>query len=907
MSHFVTSFLFLFRATMHCCPTKFKVCKIVVILLVLLVYYVLSRLANLETNSSRYTTTTQINKIVLRDWWRSHPDAPIGLSCHVKTSGTNSLYHQRTKNENNIFEGRTPIVSLSSTTKRRLAFVVPFVEFQTTKLRITLRKHWAVHAPCSSTGNKQQQQLDADLILVTPLELSQSSKEEIRATFRMLAPQTTGCFANGKEDGSELKFVHTGSVEKEDTFSHLEGAANSFYTLFPLLEQNYNVFFIAEPDVVPVQDNWLEALVEASTSVNCEDDGLWQLGSAPLDIDVDVGSQRKRVDFHLNGNALYALGCSLYEDYKCRVQTFYAPKGECSLVGGCSTYRTHEGGYDHAMYRFRMHPDNYEYSRNILHHFAYTKIIQNRGEGAYDALQLVEESPSTFLVHSKSVFLNSAATMLKEAFATVISAPVCHWYFQNSAKRIYQYLRTGEIDKGEATKMLCNTFPIQIKLTKMQSLCSSYEAPSEQKWEDRMPGKTYLWSMDFHGGPVNCDIPVITAAGGAIHAEIDGICEHFGLCKDRLKVIKANKWQEFDPTDVEIEKFKIAYENDDEFKRVDAFICHHPAANCELFLPFDKPIIIHATTRIEFGRHDAGIDWRLGAGYEEEKAKRKWRSWISTIMKLDKDKRNIIAANNAYDAEYIKHFTGVDAMLLPSWCGRDVGIKFCDDGWESSIPKEYKPTRREVMIVPYRSNLGRSRFEKNLRNPKDHPVIKSIDSATSEVGTQINLISDIYEDSNPLHMTNHPAIVIMPYQISTINLVELYRLNIPSFCPSLKLLKQWCKDHDLMWEVHYGWPERLDDLLGGATDIPDPNGKLGMDKNSDEWERQFDYWVPLADFYKFEHIVYFDSWQDFYDKFDAMTQADLHNLSENMRKVNALVELKLVDQWKEIFARLQNG
>ena len=42
-----------------------------------------------------------------------------------------------------------------------------------------------------------------------------------------------------------------------------------------------------------------------------------------------------------------------------------------------------------------------------------------------------------------------------------------------------------------------------------------------------------------------------------------------------------------------------------------AQVCSHPAANCELFLPFDRAILVHLTTRLEFGRHDANVEWRV--------------------------------------------------------------------------------------------------------------------------------------------------------------------------------------------------------------------------------------------------------------------------------------------------------
>jgi len=45
-----------------------------------------------------------------------------------------------------------------------------------------------------------------------------------------------------------------------------------------------------------------------------------------------------------------------------------------------------------------------------------------------------------------------------------------------------------------------------------------------------------------------------------------------------------------------------AYKDDEEFKRIDAFICSHPAANCEIFHMLGTPLVMYPTTRLEFGR-----------------------------------------------------------------------------------------------------------------------------------------------------------------------------------------------------------------------------------------------------------------------------------------------------------------
>lgn len=55
-------------------------------------------------------------------------------------------------------------------------------------------------------------------------------------------------------------------------------------------------------------------------------------------------------------------------------------------------------------------------------------------------------------------------------------------------------------------------------------------------------------------------------------------------------------------------QFYEVYKNDSEINQVDAFICFHPAAMCELFMPFNRTLIVIASTRYELGRF--GIeDW----------------------------------------------------------------------------------------------------------------------------------------------------------------------------------------------------------------------------------------------------------------------------------------------------------
>ena len=186
-------------------------------------------------------------------------------------------------------------------------------------------------------------------------------------------------------------------------------------------------------------------------------------------------------------------------------------------------------------------------------------------------------------------------------------------------------------------------------------------AMAAPRWRDRLPGKLYLWATDFHSAPVACNLPIYKMAGAVVHSEVDyGNCVYAGSCRNRLEVLgvegnlgfalKSARYS--DPAELK-RAFYQRFKDDDEFNRVDAFMCSHPAANCELYLQFGKPVIIFATTRLEFGRHDRFIDWRQ-PDWDEGEGKRRWREWVQTLMKIGTDPRSTISANNLYDLKYIE-------------------------------------------------------------------------------------------------------------------------------------------------------------------------------------------------------------------------------------------------------------
>lgn len=65
-------------------------------------------------------------------------------------------------------------------------------------------------------------------------------------------------------------------------------------------------------------------------------------------------------------------------------------------------------------------------------------------------------------------------------------------------------------------------------------------------------------------------------------------------------------------------------------QRVDAFVCNHPPALCELYMPFNKSIVVIASVNLEFGRENPA----------------RWAEWLASLRRIARDKRNVVAANN---------------------------------------------------------------------------------------------------------------------------------------------------------------------------------------------------------------------------------------------------------------------
>lgn len=379
-----------------------------------------------------------------------------------------------------------------------------------------------------------------------------------------------------------------------------------------------------------------------------------------------------------------------------------------------------------------------------------------------------------------------------------------------------------------------------------------------------------IWSSNFHPTPV-VDIKALLEPLGVRFIVKDlssKYCEHFNTCSaDQQPLRVINKDNLLAMTDYKrlIPEFYDAYRNDPEMQSVDAFLCCDPPGACELFEPFNKSMLIVATTRYNIGRSNVP----------------RWTELNEKLIRIASRPWNVVGANNYYDQEYIRYFTGIDAQRLPSTC----------DYTGSS----YNPTRPGFLLGlrPRDPQHFVSRFMRNFSN------------TCSQLGANVQLhpIRDLYAKFQYSDLASHRGIVHLPYQSSVMAVLEQYRMNIPMFFPSKELLLQWHRKWFVLHErsesppppVHYvRKPLRKSNIPAHWTqkDRPDPNN----DRN----DAAVSYWLQYADYYTLPHIIYFTSIRHLVELLNITTDEQLAAVSRKMAEHNFSSRKSVLDKWKTI-------
>jgi hypothetical protein len=811
--------------------------------------------------------------------------------------------------------------------EHKVAVVIPFIGVQMWKILHAWTNTWTKYPACSALGLPHP--FSATLFLYFDQDLSAQASDAYNAT---LLQETllsswhslphSHCFKGG------VQFISNTKGE----LNHIEGSCVMFYDLFAALEQaGYGHFMWMEPDVLPVQRGWLERMTEeVGDNVRCQ--RWWLKGSNPV-CQSWYGEIRDRRDYHHNGNALYCLGSARFADFRRRVQEVYAggTVRESMKAGGCATGAPYELGMDHAMFQFRLRADTFDYSKHLMAKFQYTDFVQNHCQEAYEAAEVVGQEPSTYLVHSGASFRHPSHVQVRQVFSSVFERSASEEEVQKYGVR----MDLGEIGgEEELIHSICVDLGLQHHIRhercRLASAKSDRPTSTSQEdggqgevqrtkaeqialqlgpWQGRWPGQRYLWSTDFHSGPSMCNAEVYRQLGVVTHLEIDfGNCMYHGVCKDRLDVLAYDDWHGFslDPCPhAQRSKFFTRYARDVEMQRVDLVVCSHPAANCELYLPLNKSLVVFATTRLEFGRFDAEVGWRRPIMEKQSStiASSRWKEWVHNLRLIASSPRNLVAANSLYDKYYIEYFTAIrNVHFLPSLC------KPADHQL-----LQYSPFRSSFLIGPSRDNLEGSPWCSRWGcQAEQHPIYVQLQAALNDtVGRhpsthtdvlRVERIRAVYPHFALQDVLNHRALIVFPYQSSTMMLTEMYRANVPLLAPTSRFLQEWDEQYNFLYERVYGRPYQVPDVVdewqqrngnGTSTQRPDPNSKE---------QEALHYWINLFDIYSWPHVTFFDSYQELAHQLRTVDFAQIH---QQMKEHNKREERRIVDLWRTALDGLQ--
>jgi hypothetical protein len=290
----------------------------------------------------------------------------------------------------------------------------------------------------------------------------------------------------------------------------------------------------------------------------------------------------------------------------------------------------------------------------------------------------------------------------------------------------------------------------------------------------------------------------------------------------------------------------------------DGVVCSHPAALCEVWLPFNKSILLIVTANLELARENA----------------ERWRDWLRTVGALAKSARVVVAANNRYDQAYVQHFTGARPLYLPTLANYITA---------RHMPLPGKP----VLLARSHHSIGKKLLQELRVAARSRPGLKV---ASIEEEYPGNAGGGGYEYSQ---LASHPAIVVVPYTKSTMTFFELYRIGIPIFVPSLALLVKWELQRHVMSERVY-WKHAPSPLRNPTS--PNPN--------SLQDRAALEHWIKLSDPYVYPHVQYFDSADDLAAK---LASANTREISSRMRRHSAEMQPVMRAKWRAVMRKLFHG
>eukprot|EP01116_Phalansterium_solitarium_P025360 TRINITY_DN9660_c3_g1_i1.p2 TRINITY_DN9660_c3_g1~~TRINITY_DN9660_c3_g1_i1.p2 ORF type:complete len:457 (-),score=149.65 TRINITY_DN9660_c3_g1_i1:546-1916(-) len=330
-----------------------------------------------------------------------------------------------------------------------------------------------------------------------------------------------------------------------------------------------------------------------------------------------------------------------------------------------------------------------------------------------------------------------------------------------------------------------------------------------------------IWSNELATAAIE-DFKLVIERGVKLDAVFDDQslapdCAERGTCAqpELLGVLgssgDSNHWN-LCPTPHKLRRnFFNAYRNSSQMRAVDAFYTSVPAANAELLMPFNRSQIVVVAQPLDQGRESHHAFWL----------------WVNNLVQLIRCSRNIVVANSVYHQQFVKYYTGYEVPLVAYYAGH--------------VTHTYAPSGNQVYVhfdpaAPVGSQGAAeiaAEIEAKLR------------AATSFQPVKAPLAGGVSDWSG---LASFRAVVLVPSGPSELFYTSLYRLNVPLFVPSKRLLAHW-EQTKYVTRSRINW-RHLPDMAAPKL----PHHPYNVDDAA-----AVEYWLGLADFYQWPHVHTFES------------------------------------------------
>jgi len=321
---------------------------------------------------------------------------------------------------------------------------------------------------------------------------------------------------------------------------------------------------------------------------------------------------------------------------------------------------------------------------------------------------------------------------------------------------------------------------------------------------------------------------------------------------------------------------------------VDVVICNVGAEACLAMEPFAAHIIVRATHRFDHASCGSGDNWLQAGGPD------RWLTGFRTgrmLQRLSRSPHHSVSAGQLFDAAYQKHWTGADSWI-----------------WSLSAPyatANYAPAeelRGKILILP--------NWPVDPKNNWAH-WLRELRVLMNRHDLQLDT-PHAYWRGNFTHeqLMQHRVAISIPYSVGSQLWLEMYRMGMPMFAPTINLMAQLHLKNGMVFHrccelrAHCPKPcyepEDFGQNQSATWKKPDVFGGEPSDKwlprFGDMTEEATQGWLSMLEHYYLPHIEFFDSFPGLLRRLTSITDAELQERSRLQRRAALELEARTADR-----------